>query len=61
MIQAKDYSKKTHSAYCEVIPVGDDEWTVRVYAYAGGLIKEESGKGSPEKFIKAEMAKHVRS
>ena len=57
MISAKDYSKKTHSAYYEVISDGDS-WTVRVYAYAGGLLKEESGKGSPEKFIKAEMAKH---
>ena len=61
MVQAKDYSKKTHSAYYEVIPVGDDGWTVRVYAYSGGLVAEESGRGSAEKTIKTMMAKHKRA
>ena len=56
MINASDYPKDKYSAYFEVVTDGDD-WVARVYERKTGKMVEGSGKGSPDKWIKAEMAK----
>lgn len=59
-MKIKDYPKDRYSAYFEVVPHGNGQWTARLYAYDGAVLAEKRGSGSPDVFLKAEMAKHKR-
>lgn len=60
-MKSKDYPKDRYSAYFEVVRDESGQWTARVYAYDGTVLAEKRGSGSPDAFLKAEMAKHTRS
>lgn len=60
-MKIKDYPKSRYSAYFEVVRDESGQWAARVYAYDGTVLAEKRGSGSPDAFLKAEMAKHARS
>lgn len=59
-IETSLYPKDAYDGYFEVVQDGD-RWAARVYSRVTGLVAEGSGTGSPDAWVKTEMAKLKRS
>lgn len=60
MVKVKDYPKEKYSAYFEVVDEGS-EMVARIYDRKTGKVTEHRSKGSPDSWVKTEMAKHKRA